>query len=326
MLDSQINKYLTRIAIKYRGSLIRKKTIENSLLSEDARYVQWAAYGALVGTPLEIHDKTDSWGFKKNAYEDIPQEYMVNLKSGTFAKLNIPHVDKQTLKGIQERFTYGNSGDSSIPNSEKLIGYNRLVESNYLNAATAYLKSKAITLGIILVLIISGLSFGIHSYLKNQSDSKYWAQYNTPERYAGDGYIETFPCGGVKPISPFVSADISSSQDVCEYFGGAQHTLLDTYSVEVEHFLTDKYNPADEMSCPSPNVYTGNQDTQTYLSESRTIDGIQLVICGKGSSPLYARVLQGNVLYTLSALPHNEKDTYADLNRLIQNFQLTATH
>lgn len=319
MLSDFIDKILDKLATKYRSNLIGKKAVKTRLDKDAEWQLKIAANSAFEGTKLELRQTTDYWGNREPDISTVPEYYLQSLIDGKFEDVDIPHISRATRKRIQEKFTYGYEEDGG---NRRLAGFSDLQENSYRYAARDYLKGFLGTWLVVLIILIGAGVWGLHGYIKHRNDVAYWKQYNTPETYKGDGYSENFPCGGVKDMQLTSDSDLSSTRDSCEYYGGSDHEQIDNYSVEVEHFLTTKYDPAQEMNCPSPTVYTGNPDTQTYYSETRTVDGVQVVICGVGSSPTVARIQQGNTIYTLEALPSVEKTTYSKLNQMIQGFQL----
>lgn len=323
MVSNMFDKILDWFSDKFHNSLINKPSVQERINQYNYNNSRWLADNLFRDTPLEKYCRYDSKGYALDGYSkipEIPSEYLSHLMNGTFASLKIEKFNKSSLEKIQSKFTKG--WEEKIDGRQrKYGGFEKAQDSFYHSAARPFLKT--ISMYILVVLVIIGVGiWGIHKYQQAQQLKQYWASINSPETYKGDGFTETFPCSQVTTETLASDSDLSSNQSGCEYFGGSDHSQIDNYNVEVDHYLSDKFSISTAMSCGNPNVYTGNQNTQAYYNETRTIDGITFVICGTGTNPITASVQNGNTVYVLTALPSNEKTTYAKLNALIQGFQL----
>lgn len=313
-----IDDLLDKIALRFKKQLINKKSVQARLNERDDYYARWAASSALRGTPLEPPARSDSWGSDIN-YKDIPDEVIWHLQKGTLTKIKTSRVSKATLEKIQHRF---DNGYKDANGGRTYGSYYELKEINgYLPAARKYIQGVLTVICFIIALIGLGIWIG-YKHVQADHQAQYWAKINSPETYTADGFTETFPCSQVTATTLDSDSNLSSKEYTCEYFGGSDHEQIDTYTVEADQFLSNEYSPASEMQCGNPNTYTGNENTQVYYNETRTIDGATFVLCGVGQNPIYARIQNGNTVYTLSADPSNEKTTYTKLNALIQGFQL----
>ncbi len=318
MINDFIDSLLAKLATKFKPTLINKKSVKSKFDESNNMSARWIAYGAFKGTSLEI----DDGGFPNRDYSSIPDEYIQKLMSGTFAQIKIGKVGSATLNKIQNKFTVGwqEKVDGKVSH---YAGFQDVIENNYKSAARPYIKTVFVYVGVVLT-IIGASCWGLYKYKQAQDLKQYWVGINTSKTYYGDGFTAVFPCSDVKDISLLADADLNSHESSCEYFSGYNHTQIDIYSVHVEHFLSSKYNPSDEMSCPSPYIITGNPDTQTYFSETRSRDdGLTFVLCGKGSSPISAFVQKGNTVYSLSVEPADTKTTASKLDNFIRGFQVT---
>jgi hypothetical protein len=321
-----VTKFFDRLAenyaTKHKSRLIQKRQIKEYLAVRDEDFMRWAAYSAFKGTPMDVGTKEDNIYYPTPNYDVIPLETLVSLKQGTFPDYKISKTTRQQRERVQRLFLYGDTPEEADEKGRMRAGYEQLVDSHYHQKAEENLKVKWTSIAVLLAVTFAITGFGGHAYLKHRSDVKYWASINTTQTYSGDGFTQNFPCSQVSTRTDLNGPDISSSTSSCEYFGGANHEAIDNYSVEVEHFLTDKYDPANEVACGDPMHYTGSADTQVYYNETRQIDGYTWILCGTGQSSIVARLRVNNTVFTLSALPSNEKDTAADLDNMIRGFQL----
>ena len=174
---------------------------------------------------------------------------------------------------------------------------------------------------VLIIAIVAIVGFVGYKSYKHQQDQQYWSKINSSSSFQGDGYKAVFPCTDITTQN-YHGSDLDSKTSTCSHFNGDKHTEIDMYSIEVEHFVSDKYSPSEDVSCADPNHFTNNVDTQTYYSEARFVDGVNIIICGKGKSPVYAKIRQGNTVYTLTVSPSVEKTTRAKLDVFISSFQL----
>jgi len=306
---AQYEKILDKIALKYRDKLIRKKTVISKyeeLNDNDARFLAKSSFYA----PIEQYLSEADWDFWDNPGQ---HSYIDHLKEGTFRDLRIKGLNSKTQEKIQNRFTDGWQRDGEY---WPYASYKEVQERNYLLAARTYLKKLSVYLCIFLALIVAGV-WGIYKYEQAQHLKQYWAKINSPEKYNGDGFTAVFPCTGVTTYTYLSDSDLRSSQSSCSYFGGADKMDIDTYTVEVVHFLSNQYKPSDSMTCGNLTTY-----------ETRIIHGSNFIICGldDGSYPILAHVQSGNTntVFTLSVSQSGKNTTGTKLDNFIRGFQATT--
>lgn len=189
------------------------------------------------------------------------------------------------------------------------------------------MKSKKYIWGTLIVL--AAISYGCYKYIKANQLKHYWLNINTATDYQGDGYKITFPCSDLKQNTIVSDQDLNSTEESCTYYGGQNHSDIDMYQVETSHFLSTAYSPAADVACGNPYDPSSN----TYFNETRSLDGYQIVLCGKdapdeitgklGPEPITAKVQVKNTVYTMKVLPSDEKTTAGKLDDFIRSFQLT---
>lgn len=320
VLNKFLNKLISKYVEKHRDALLKKKQVREYLDGRDEYYTRRSASIAFKNI-LASTSLSSKYTSKLHSYSNIPKIWLVSLRQETFPSDNLGKITKSQKEDIQFIFTFGYSLYIN-KESNDVEGYLQEVEAGFQYIAREYLKTRLAKIAILVAVVIVILVITGTIYLKHEASVKYWAAIDTSQVYKGDGFTETFPCSGVRSIKMAGSSDLTSDESMCTYSPGPGHNSSDMYIVNVEHFLTDKYSPASEVTCGDPMIYTGSANTQVYYSEKRQEYGLTWVLCGKGQNPIMAKMQSGNTVYTLEAIPNKMVDTSADLDTLLRSFQL----
>lgn len=285
------------------------KYIQNKINKEymhDAKKAATVAFNQVLKTDYNWPYIFDDNGRQiENHFNVVPMDLVHLLVT---KRLATEHPKKLKYKEVQEKF------DEQFPSFQ---------QDTALRAHQDW-KNNMIGLSVFLVFIVIFIGWLGYKLYQQHQDTVYWQTINTPTSYNGNGYKIVFPCSDVKNVTLLNDADFNTVSDSCMYFGGSDHSALDSYTVQTSRYLSNKYNISEAADCSDYTDDTTNIQYHAIYHEKRSINGVNIYICGWDSKIVNAKIINNDTVYTLSVIPSDSTTTYKKLNDFISTFQFLS--